>query len=89
MTKSANVLTQDSGSSRDKCVTWSHYLVSMDSDRSIEYKRMTSEGSTAERSVGVSESQILVELENRKVWQSFGEPWEYDFYLYLRPFPGA
>ena len=50
---------------------------------------MSSEGGTAEGSVGVFESKISVELANGKVWQPSGEPWDCDFYLYQRGFPGT
>ena len=65
-TQSSNVPALDSGSSGDKSMTWSEFVDSVDNDRSIEYKRMSSEAGTAEGSVGVSESKIPVELENRK-----------------------
>ena len=51
----------------NKHVTWSGFMVSMDNNWSIEYERMSSEYSTAEGSVGVSKSKILVKLENGKV----------------------
>jgi hypothetical protein len=88
-TGSSDVLTLDSGSSGDKSVTWSDFVVSVDSNGYVEYERMSSEGGTAEGSVGVSESKIPVELENRKAWQRSGEPWDDDFYLYCRTFPGT
>ena len=61
----------------------------MDNDGSIEYERMSLEDGTAEGSVGVSESQIPMELENGKVWQPSREPWDCDFYLYQRAFHGT
>ena len=67
-TESSDVPTLDSGSSRDKSVTWSNFVVSVDNNGSIEYERMSSEGGTTEGSVGVSESKIPVELENGKAW---------------------
>ena len=73
-TESSNVPTLDSGSSIDKSVTWSDFVVSVDNDGSIAYERMSSEGGTAEGSVGVSKSKILVELEHGKAWQPSSEP---------------
>ena len=81
-TESSNVPTLDSRSSGDKSVTWSNFVASVENDGSIEYERMSSEGGTAEGSVGVSESKILMELENGKAWQPSGEPWDCDFNLY-------
>ena len=46
----------------------------MDNDGSMEYERMSSEGGTAEGSVGVSDSKIPVGLEHGKAWQPSGEP---------------
>ena len=66
-TKTSNVLMLNSGSSNDESMTWSDFVVSINNHRSIEYERMSSEDGTAEDSVRVSESMILVELENRKV----------------------
>ena len=88
-TESSNISTLDSGSSGDKSVTWSDFVVSIHNDVSIEYERMSSESSTAEGSVGVSESKTLVELENRKAWQASGKLRDCDFYLYRRAFPGT
>ena len=82
VTDSSDVPTLDSESSSSKSVTWSDFVVSVDNDVSIEYERMSSEGGTAEGSVGVSESKILVELENGKGWQLYDDPWDCDFYLY-------
>ena len=65
-TESSDVPTLDSESFDYKSVTWSDFVVSVDNNESIEYKRMSSEAGTAEGSVGVSESKIPVELENRK-----------------------
>ena len=89
MTKSFNVPALDSGSSSDKCVAWSNFVVNMDNDGLIEHERMSSEGGTAEGSVGVSESKIPVGLANGKAWQPSSEPWDCDFYLYQRAFPGT
>ena len=61
----------------------------MDNDGSIEYVKMSSEGGTAEGSVGVSNFKIPVKLENGKVRQPSREPCDYDFYLYQRAFPGT
>ena len=69
MIASSDVPTLDSGSSGDKSVTWSDFVVSMDNNGSFEYETISSEGSTTEGSVGVSESKIPVELENGKPWQ--------------------
>ena len=84
---SSDVPTLDSGSSGDTSMTWSDFVVCVDKDGSIEYERMSSEGGTAEGSVGVSKSNILVELENGKAWQPLSEPWDCDFYLYQRALP--
>ena len=86
-TESSDMPTLDSGSFGDKSVTLSDLVLSMDNDGSIEYERMSLEGITAVGLVGVSESKIPVELEHRKVWQPFSEPWDCDFYLYQRAFP--
>ena len=88
-TESSNVPTLDSGSSSYTSVTWSDFVVSVDNDRSIECERMTSEASTTEGSVGVSESKISGELENGMLWQPSSEPWDCDFFLYHRAFPGT
>ena len=81
-TESSSVPALNTGSSGDKSVTWSDFVVSVDKDRSIDYERMSSESGTAEGLVVVSESKILVELENGKAWQPSSEPWDCDFYLY-------
>ena len=47
---------------------------------------MSSEGGNPEGLVGVSESKILVELENGKAWQPSSEHWDWDFYFYQRAF---
>ena len=67
-TESSDVPTLDSGSSGDKSVTWSDFVFSMDNDGSIAHERISSEAGTGEGLVGVSESKISVELENRKAW---------------------
>ena len=89
VTESSYVLMLDFGSSSDKHVTWSDFIVSVDNDGTINYRRMSLEGGTAEGSVGVSEFKILVELENRKLWQPSDAPWDCDFYLHQRAFPGT
>ena len=89
VTETCNIPTLDFGSSDDKSMTWFDLVVSMDSDGSIEYERMSSELGTAEGSVGVFNSEILMDLENRKLWQASGEPCDYDFYLYQQAFPGT
>ena len=61
-TESSDVPMLDSGSSSDKSVTWSDCVVSVYNDELIEYERMSSEVGTAEGSVGISESEIPVEL---------------------------
>ena len=86
-TESSNVPTLDSGSCSNKSITWSDFMVSVDNDGSIECERMFSEGGTAEASVGVSESKILVELENRKAWQPLVVSQDCDLYLHQRAFP--
>ena len=74
MTESSDVPTLDSGSSCDKNVTWSNFVVIVDNDKLIECKRMSSEGGTTEGLGGVSEAKIAVELENGKAQQPSGEP---------------
>ena len=88
-TESSNFPELDSKSPHNKSMTWSDFVVSVDNDASIEHQRMSSEGGTTEASVGFSESNIPVELENGKAWQPFSEPWDCDFYLYQRAFPGT
>ena len=65
------------------------FVVKVNNDGLIMYARMSSEGGTAEGSVGVSKSKIPVELENGKAWQRSSEPWDCDFYLYQWDFPGT
>ena len=81
-TKSFYVPTLDSATSDDKSVTWSDFVVSVDSERSIEYERMYVKSGTAKSLVGVSESKIPVELANEKVWQPCGVPCASNYYLY-------
>ena len=69
VTVSSYVPTPDSVSSSDKSVTCSHCMVRIDNNRLIKYEKMSSEVGTAEGSVGISKSKILVESENRKAWQ--------------------
>ena len=59
----------------------------MHKDSLIEHERMFSECGTAENSVHVFQSKILMQLENWKVWQPSGKPWACDFCLYQRAFP--
>ena len=73
-TESSYVTTLDSGSSSNKSVTLSHFIISVNSDGSIEYEKMSSEGSTTEGLVDVSKSKISVELENRKAWPASSKP---------------
>ena len=61
---SSNVPILDSGAFCNKSATGSDFVVSVGNDRSIEYERISLEVGTAEGVVGVSESKILVELEN-------------------------
>ena len=68
-TESSNVPMLDCGSSGNRSVTWSDFVISVHNDGSIEYERMFSTGGTAEGSVGVSEFTIPGELENGKAWQ--------------------
>ena len=86
-TESVNIPTLNSVSFRDKSTTWFDLVVSIDNNESVKYERMSSEGSTADGSVGVSKSKILLELENEKAWQPSIELWNCDFYLYQRAFP--
>ena len=58
-------------------------------DGSVEYERMSSEGGTAEGSLSLFLSKILVDLENRKVWQASSESYDCEFSLYQRAFPGT
>ena len=53
VTESHRVLMLDSASYGDKHVTWSDFVVSVYSDRSIEYERISSEVGTAKGLVGV------------------------------------
>ena len=64
-------------------------MVSVYNDASIGHERMASEGGTSEGSVSVCKSKIPVELENGKVWQPSVEPWNCDFYLSQKAFPGT
>ena len=59
---------QYSGSSSDKTMTWYDFVVTMDNDGSIEYKRISSESDNAEGSVGIFETKIILEFENEKGW---------------------
>ena len=61
----------------------------MDNDRSIKYKRIFSECAIAVGFVAISKTKIPMELDNGKACQPFGKPWDYDFYLYQRAFPGT
>ena len=87
MTACSDVLTLDSGSSGNKSMRWCDFALSVDNHGSIEHKRMSSEDGTAKGSVGLSESKISMELENRKVCQPSSKLWDCDFYLYWRAFP--
>ena len=60
VTKSSNVPTMNSGCSVHKSVTWLDFVISVDSDGSIVYERMSPVVGTAEGSVGVSKSKIPV-----------------------------
>lgn len=75
-------LTLHSESSVNNSVTWSDFVIRLDSDGLIEYERMPSQGGIIEGLVGVSEFKILVEMENRKVLQPSGLPKNCNFYLY-------
>ena len=79
----------DSGSSVDKSVTWSHFVVSVDNDGSIVYERMSLESGPAEGSVGISKSKAPVQFENGKEQQSSYEPQDCNFDLYHRAFPAT
>ena len=70
-------------------MTPSDFVVSVHNDGSIEYERMASESGTTEGSFGVSKSKIPVRLENGKAWQPSCKPWDCDFYLHQRAFPGT
>ena len=72
-TKSSDIPGLDSGSSSNKIVTWSEFVVSIDSACIIKYDGMSSEGGTAEGLVSVSKSKMPVELENGKVGQPSGK----------------
>ena len=56
------------GSSGDKGVSWSDFVVRVHNDGWIEYENMSSVGGTAEGWVGISESKIPVQLENGTAW---------------------
>ena len=58
-------------------------------DGSIDYERLSLEVRTAEGMVGISKSKIPVESENGKAWWPPGDPWDFDFYLHQRAFPGT
>ena len=73
-TESSSFPTLDSGSSNDKSITWSDFVVSMNNDIAIGYARISIEGGTASSLVGVSESKLPVELESGKAWQASSEP---------------
>ena len=88
-TESSDVPTLDSVSPGNISVTSSDFVVSVYKDRSIDYERISSELGTTEGSVSVLESKIPVELENGKAWQHSAEPWDSDFYLDQRTFPGT
>ena len=66
-TQSSDIPTLDSGYSSDHSMTWSAFVVSMDSDALIKYERMSSENGTAEDLVVVFKLKITVKLENGKV----------------------
>ena len=87
--KSSDVPMLDSGSSCNESITWFDFVVIVDNDGSIKHERMSSEGGNVEGSLGVSKSKILMELENGKAWQPYSEPWDCDFDLYQRAFPGT
>ena len=63
---SSDVPALDSGYSGDKSITCSDFVVSVNNDMSIEYKRMYSASGTTEGLVGVSKSKIPMELEMAK-----------------------
>ena len=63
-TKSSDVPALDSGSSHNKSLTSSNFVVCTYNDGSIEYGRMSSLGATAEGLVVVPKSKIPVVLEN-------------------------
>ena len=86
-TECSDVRTLDSGSCGDKSVTWCDFVVTVDSDGSIVYERMSSKVGTATGLVGISKSKIPVGLENGNEWQPYGKPWDCDFYLHQRAFP--
>ena len=65
-TESSNIPMLDSGFFGNKSVTWFDFVGGMDKDGSLEYYRMSAESGTAEGSVSVSDSKILVYLENGK-----------------------
>ena len=88
-TKSSNIPTLTCGSLCDKSITWSDFVVNVNNYGSGKYARIYSEGSSPEVSVSVSESKILIELENGKAWLLFSEPQDRNFYLYQSPFSGT
>ena len=74
--------TLDSVSFLDTSVTWFDFVISLDTDGSIQYQRMSLETGTAESWVSVSKSKIPVELENRKVWQPSSKPCDCTLFLF-------
>ena len=50
---------------------------------------MPLQSGTAGGLVGISESELLLELQNGKVWQLPSEAQYCDFYLYERALPGT
>ena len=66
VTKSFNIPILDSRSSNNKCVTWSDFVVSINSAGSLESDMMSSGDGTAEGLVGICKSIIPVELDNGK-----------------------
>ena len=65
-TETSDIPILDSGYCRDKSITWSDFVVSVDSDRAIEYQRWSSEVGATTDLVGVFNSKIPMELENGK-----------------------
>ena len=86
-TKSCNVSTFDVVSSGNISVSWTAFVVSVDSDGSIEYKRICLVGGTVEGLICFSDFEISIELENQKAWQPSEWAWDSDFYIYHRALP--
>ena len=71
--EASNVPMLDSGSSSNKYVSWSDFVVNVDKDSAKDYARRSSKSGTTDTSVTISKSKIPEKLENGKVWQPSSE----------------